>query len=272
MDQLARFRTNLATIADCYAQLAAADHAAVTGTTGVRVGGSTEPKLPINADHVDLTSEARRGSLDVADSSPWAEDQVGHHAVATELDFWVRDIADLCGEKLPMPTVPVLAMWLHERAGWAWDYYGALDEMVVTVDRISRTLWAIVNPRAPRPEQKAAPCPGCGEATLLGADERVWCTVEDCGRVLTEGEYVEWARSVIVRETMGGEAMTAAAIAIQYGRTKENVHWLAHKHGWKRSDGKQRPVLYLATDVVATMATLRTRRPAQLDSDMISKG
>lgn len=262
-DQLARFRNDLATIADCYARLAAQHHAAVTGTTGVRVGGSTEPKLPINADHVDLTSEARRGSLDVAETSPWAEDQVGHHAVATELDFWVRDIADLCGEKLPMPTAPVLAMWLHERAGWAWDYYGALDEMVVTVDRISRTLWAIVNPRAPRPEQKAAPCPGCGEATLLGADERVWCTVEDCGRVLTEGEYAVWAASEAHRELNGGAGISAKAIAIRWARPIGTVRYWAHQYQWPRSSGQERPVLYLVSAVEETMTGILEREAAE---------
>lgn len=271
-DQLARFRTDLATIADCYALLAAQHHAAATGKPGARVAGSTEPKLPIAVDHVDLTAEAQHGSLYVADTSPWPEDQIGHLPVATELDFWVRDIAALCGDKLPLPTAPVLAMWLHERAGWAWDYYGALDEMVVAVSRIARTLHAAVNPRRPRPEGKTAPCPACGEVTLLGDGERVWCTVEECGRVLTETEYAEWARTVIVRETLGGEGITAAAIAIQYGRSKESVHWLAHKHGWAKTDGRQRPVMYLAADVVATMATLRTRRPAQLDTDRISKG
>lgn len=258
MTDLARFRTNLATIADCYAQLAAADHAAVTGTMGVRVGGSTEPKLPINADLVDLTSEARHGSLTPI-PSPWPEDQTGHLAVATELDFWVRDIADLCGEKPPLPTAPVLAMWLHERAGWAWDYYGALGEMVVQVDRIARTLWAIVNPRAPRPEVKAAPCPGCGEATLLGADERVWCTVEDCGRVLTEGEYQAWAASEAHRELHGGVGISAKAIAIRWARNVGTVHRWASQYRWPRSDGSQRPVLYLVTAVEETMAGILDR-------------
>lgn len=269
MDQLARFRSNLLTIADCYAVLAARHHAAATGNPGVRVSGSSERRLPIDTDAVDLTADARRGSLDVADTSPWPEDQIGHQSIATELDFWVFDIAALIGEKRPLPVVPVLAMWLHERAGWAWDYYGALGEMVVKVDRIARTLYAAVNPRRPRPEARSAPCPGCGEATLSGDGERVTCDMDDCGRILTEAEYVTWSREVIVRETLGGPGMSAAAIAIKYQRTKDSVHWLAHKHGWTKSDGKQRPVLYLIADVEATMATIHdraTRRTARLDT------
>ena len=120
-DPLARFRNDLLAIADAYALLAAKHHATATGNPGVRVGGSTEPKLPIAVDEIDLTGAARRASLDVAETSPWPEDQIGHQAIATELDFWVFDIAALIGDKRPVPVVPVLAMWLHERAGWAAD-------------------------------------------------------------------------------------------------------------------------------------------------------
>lgn len=260
---LARFRTNLATIADCYATLAAQHHAAATGTANVRVSGSAEARLPIAVDAVDLTGEARHGSLFVADTSPWPEDQTGHHAVSTELDFWVRDIADLCGEKLPLHTAPVLAMWLHERAGWAWDYYGPLDEMVVRVAEIARTLYAIVYPGKPRPERKAAPCPGCGEATLCGDGERVWCEVDDCGRVLTEGEYGHWAAAEAHRELNGGVGISAKAIALRWARPIGTVRYWAHQYGWPRSSGEQRPVLYLVSAVEETMAGILERESAE---------
>jgi hypothetical protein len=303
--QLARFRNDLATIADAYALLAAQhreqirdertkpdhsrgrdDYGQPTGGMAVAdpiahampsgpakqaskapmVSGSHEAPVPVSLDLVDLTSEARHGSMYVADSSPWPEDQVGHIAVATELDFWVRDIADVIGDPLPVPVVPVLAMWLHERAGWAWDYYGALDEMVVTVDRISRTLYAIVNPRGPRPERKAAPCPGCGEATLCGDGERVWCEVDDCGRVLTAVEYGQWAAAEAHRELSGGVGISAKAIALRWNRPVGTVRYWAHQYQWPRSGGEQRPVLYLVSAVEATMAGILEREAAEREA------
>lgn len=264
MSDLARFRGNLLTIADCYAVLAARHHAAATGNPGVRVSGSGERKLPIDTDAVDLTADARRGSLDVADTTPWPEDQIGHQSIATELDFWVFDIASLIGEKRPVPVVPVLAMWLHERAGWAWDYYGALDEMVVKVDRIARTLYAAVNPRRPRPEARTAPCPGCGEATLSGDGERVTCSMEDCGRVLTEVEYRAWAAAEAHRTLNGGQGISAKAIALRWKRPIGTVHRWASQYSWPKSSGDERPVLYLTEVVEKTIAGILEREAEEM--------
>lgn len=265
-DQLSRFRTDLATIADCYATLAAQHHAAATGGPGVRVAGSSEPKLPIAVDLVDLTSEVRRASLDVADTSPWPQDQVGHLAVASELDFHVRDIAAVLGDPLPMPTAPVLAMWLHERAEWAWDHHWALDRLVVDVDRIARTLYAAVNPRRPRPEARTAPCPGCGEATLVGDGERVTCSMDDCGRILTEEEYRAWAAAEAHRELNGGEGISAKAIAIRWNRPVGTVRYWAHQYGWPKSSGDERPVLYLRSAVEETVAGILAREAAEREA------
>jgi hypothetical protein len=262
-DQLARFRSNLADIADAYALLASQHHAAATGGNGVRVGGSSEPKLPIAVDDVDLTAAARHGSLEVADSSPWPEDQIGHIAVSSELDFHVRDIANLLGDPLPMPTAPVLAMWLHERAEWAWDHYWALDRLIVDADRIARTLHAVVNPRRPRPEPKAAPCPGCDEATLSGDGERVTCSMEDCGRILTEAEYRAWAAASAHRELNGGQGISARAIAIRWNRPIGTVRYWAHQYAWPKSSGEERPVLYLASAVEETVAGILEREAAE---------
>jgi hypothetical protein len=261
-DPLARFRNDLLTIAECYAAIAGQHHAAATGTVGVRVAGSTEPKLPIAVDLVDLTGEARHGSLTPI-PSPWPEDQIGDLAVATELDFWVRDIADFQGDPLPVPTAPVLAMWLHERAGWAMDYHHAWDEMAVKVGRIARRLHAIVNPGKPRAEDKAAPCPGCSEATLRGDGERVWCVDDVCGRVLTEGEYAAWAAAEAHRELNGGEGISARAIALRWNRPVGTVKRWAHQYAWPRSGGEQRPVLYLTSAVEETVAGILEREAAE---------
>lgn len=295
-DPLVRFKTNLLTIADHYALLAQRDeqrderikpghirwhgqygkpdgtlviadpvaNALPTGPVkqagnAPMVSGSHTAPVPVNIDLIDLTAPARHGSL-APIASPWPQDQTGHLPIATELDFWVRYIADQCGERLPVPTVPVLAVWLHDWSGWAWDHYPALDEMVVTVDRIARTLWAMTNPdRAPRPEHRTADCPACGEATLLGDGERVWCTVEDCGRVLTEDEYRTWAAAEAHRELNGPEGISAKAIALRWDRPIGTVHSWASRYGWTKTSGEQRPVLYLTEQVERTVASILKR-------------
>lgn len=226
---------------------------------GPVVGGSHEAKIPINVDVADLLGPANEGSLLVADLSPWPQDQTGHIAILTELDFWAGDIADLVGEPRPRALLPDLIAFLHEWAGWAWDHYGALDEMVVVVDRLARTLYAIQNDRRDRPEAKAAPCPGCDAATLSGDGERVWCEDEACGRVLTEAEYRTWAAAAAHRTLNGGEGISAKAIAIRWGRPVGTVRYWAHQYAWPRSNGDERPVLYLASAVEVTIAGILER-------------
>lgn len=259
-DPLARFRTDLADIAEGYARLAAQHHAVATGKGGVHVGGSKEPPVPVALDPLDLTAAARHGSLLVADLSPWPGDQIGHLAVATELDFWACDIADILGDPKPVPVVPVLAMWLRERAGWAWDYYGAVDEMAVKVGRLARTMHAMLNPRQAKAEPKAAPCPGCATPSMLGDGQWVRCPMPDCGRVLSEAEYLAWSRLVLIREALGGDGISAREVAIRYNRAMGTVHWLAHKHQWARTRDGHRPVLYLVEQVRETMMAIEAAK------------
>ena len=139
--------------------------------------------------------------------------------------------------------------------------------MAVKVSRIARTLHAMVNPGKPRAEQKAAPCPGCGEATLQGDGERVWCVDDEvCGRILTEAEYAAWAAAAAHRELNGGEGISAKAIAIRWNRPVGTVHRWASQYGWPRSDGSRRPVLYLATAVEATVAGILEREAAEREA------
>lgn len=226
---------------------------------GPVVGGSHEAKIPISVDTVDLLGPANEGSLLVADLTPWPQDQVGHLSIRSELHFWASDIAALFGDQPPRPIVPELAAWLHERAGWAWDHYGALDEMVVTVDRLARTLYAVQNDRRDRPEAKAAPCPGCGAETLTGDGERVTCGMEDCGRILTEAEYIEWSRMVLHRELLGSSGISAREIALTNRRPVGTVHRWAHQYQWARTRDGRRPVLYLRSEVEESVVGILAR-------------
>ena len=232
---------------------------------GPMVGGSHEAKTPINLDMADLLGPANEGSLLVADLTPWPQDQVGHLSVASELHFWVCDIAALLGDPAPRPDVPELAMWLHARAGWAWDYYGALDEMAVKVERLARLLYAKQNPGAERAEAKAAPCPGCRAETLTGDGETVQCVMEDCGRVLTEAEYREWSRLFLHRELLGPTGISAREIALRWQRPVGTVHRWASQYQWARTRDGRRPVLYRRSEVEECVEGILAREARQAE-------
>src|SRR5688500_18208072 len=101
----------------------------INGRSGApRVAGSGERSLPSRVDPTDLLAAARPASLAVAVTGLYAADQIGHLAVATELEFWARDWADGRRERAPVPTVPLLAGWLLLRLDWACATHPALDE------------------------------------------------------------------------------------------------------------------------------------------------
>lgn len=167
-----------------------------------RVSGTSAAPVPIRIDPTDLLAPARLASTAVHVSSPWPEDQIGHLAVATELDFWVRDWADQRGEGLPTPDVTTLAGWLWDRIAWAIGVYPALDEMAAAVRRIHGALMAALGLFAAPPKAMEAPCrnPGCeGQGSLSLFQEypgaRIECSM--CTGLLSEDEYAEYVRGLI---------------------------------------------------------------------------
>ncbi len=165
--------------------------------SGPRVGGSTDRPVPIRIDPTDLLARARPASLAVAETGLYASDQVGHLAVATELEFWARDWADARGERCPYPTVPVLAGWLLDRLDWACTAHPALEEFAGKVRSLRSTLTAAAGRHPARPEALEADCPGCDTPSLYrDADiERIACGF--CPVLLTEDGYAEHVRRLI---------------------------------------------------------------------------
>lgn len=163
-----------------------------------RVSGSAVPPVPIRIDPTDLLAPARRGSLAVADRSPWPADQIGYLPVATELEFWVTDWAILRGEHLPPPDVASLAGWLRDRLGWACTDHPALDEFTAKLGSIHGALTAATGTGTPRPETLTAPCPGCGMLTLYrDVDaERIACA-GDCPLLMTSDDYARYVQTLI---------------------------------------------------------------------------
>lgn len=162
-----------------------------------KVSGSRERPIPPRMDALDLSMPARHGSLAVH-VGRYAGDQVGHLAVATELDFWARDWADMRGESPPRPLVPLLCSWLSDRLDWACRTHPALDEFATAVGRIYGALMAAGGLFDPPPETLAAPCPGCHMLTLYRDRDmqRIVCGA-GCPHLLTEDDYAEYAQRLI---------------------------------------------------------------------------
>lgn len=167
---------------------------------------STRPeRLPIAVDPTDLLMPARAGSVAVH-AGPYAADQVGHLSVATVLDFWCRDWADLRGEGLPplrtareRSPAGLLARWLSDRLDWALQHHPALDEFAHDVSDLLGALFGAVNGGRVVPKPMEADCPRCGWAALFQpfSEADIECGNPDCRRVLSPAEYAEHVRTLI---------------------------------------------------------------------------
>lgn len=181
-------------VADGHAVL---DLTARSAGAAQRVSGSREAPVPLALETLDLAAAARLGSR-----GPHArgvlgdDDQVGHLAVATELEYWV---IDWIGERAqvehrPDPTVPTLARWLDVRMDWACDRHPAVDEFAADL----RDLRAVLRrangdlPQRPTP-LVGVPCSRCDQKALYRDPESAWrATCGNCGRLYSELEYADW--------------------------------------------------------------------------------
>lgn len=258
----------LANIAACYTDLANASHAAATGSAGVRVAVSRTPPVPVDVDRVDLTGPANAASVLVAGSMTDPEDlacQVGHVAVASELDFWACDWASRCAETPPAPNVAELCAWLDVRLEWAHDEFPAWDEMAAALDRVARALRGTLTPKRARSVPVSAPCPqtGCEGVMAVREDASVEC---ECGRVLSAVEYRDWAFIVIAKAAGDGWGITAREIQLtaltRDGKPRPlgTIHSWASRYRWTKAG--QRPVRYDRQQVTRTL-TLITQREAE---------
>lgn len=164
-------------------------------STGPRAGGTRERSLPIRVDPTDLLARPRYGSLLVAGRTPYPDDQVGHLPVATTLDFWVRDWADIRGEGLPdigtVSPVALLCGWLEVRLDWALREHGALDEFAGDVSRLLGALYGLAGLGLAAPKLMEAPCPSCRLLALTQPFPEAYIECV-CGRCLTPAEYEEY--------------------------------------------------------------------------------
>lgn len=171
-----------------------------------RVSGSRERSTPTNLDRLDLAAEARIGSLEIVGNPDEHPDQVGYIAVATELDFWVRDwvIARGKGEHLPVPTVASLASWLEIRLGWACDEHHAIDEFATKLGQIRHAMRSVLGLTAvPKELCEGVACRSCDRRSLYRDGGYIQCG--NCGQHYNEREYGAWVG------LLAGQAKSMAA-------------------------------------------------------------
>jgi hypothetical protein len=174
------------------------DAAAVTPKTdGERVaGGGYVAPVPVNLDAIDLAGPARPQSRALAARGQLGLDdcQTGHLSVATMLDTWVHDWANLRGqdEHPPVPTVAALAWWLAGRWEWACDHHPRIGDYTADLHEYERTLRAVTG--VDKDDRiTIGRCPGqrghtCG--AVLKATP--WQTSAECPRCFTRWPRVSW--------------------------------------------------------------------------------
>jgi len=145
--------------------------------------------VPANLDLLDLTAPIRPQSLTVP---PDPDVQVGYIAVATELDFWVKDWAEHLDQELPSAEVPTLAVWLRGHLGWACRYHFAIDEFAAAIERITGVVrhWAGESDD----RMKVGRCPAVRDGRTCGATLRAdaWLDVIECPRCTTRWHRSQW--------------------------------------------------------------------------------
>lgn len=163
-----------------------------------------------------------------------AGDQVGQQSVATVLDEIVRDWRDaLCpGERLPAPTVPLLAGWLLNRSVAACDRHPAIADHAREIRQLRTTLYRALGEGEPLPQVMwgvLCRTEGCDDVSqLVRRPSSEWIECDACGRLYSEDEYREWTEQLAKqirpkgRRRKGGlpDWATATAAAAQSNGTE----------------------------------------------------
>lgn len=159
---------------------------------GARVSGSREPAALSDVDRLDLTATPRAAFPSAAGRANKA-DQIGHLAVAADLDLWVRDWRDalFSGQHLPEPTVPVLVGWLELRMDDACDRHPAIDEFADEMRSLRSALRRKLGLNAPpKTLCKGVACKACDLLTLYREGGLISCG--NCGLNYSDDEYRKW--------------------------------------------------------------------------------
>lgn len=187
-----------------------------SGNGQARVSGSSEQSLGVSIPVLDLIGPANTGTV----HDPY-RDQCGNVSVASILDSWAADWADMRGESRPLPTVARLSEWLKERLDWADEHHPALQDFAAD---LQRTVWALraANGDLPAPDdhKDGIECPKCDMMALFDVGDFIECVEANygCGKLLTPAEYGQWVelkgyflRAQTPCPECGAEALAGAA-------------------------------------------------------------
>lgn len=168
--------------------------ASIAARRGQRVTGTRERPAPISINALDLTDQARGGTVHDAFG-----DQVGELSAATILDLWVQELRIWRGrrEGLPRPNVNALVHWLSgERLEDACDSFPAVGDMAAEIRRLRSVLRAQLGLVGTDDELKdGVVCPKCDSRAGLyqsNGSDRIECAV--CGVLLTVDEFNRWTK------------------------------------------------------------------------------
>lgn len=133
-----------------------------------------------------------------------AADQVGRLSVASVLNAWVRDFAELRREVGPEPTVGLLCRYLGDRLDWAYTEHDAVDEFAGEVGDVWHALRNAAGLPRPLPEVcwgvqcRDEDCSYTNTLVRLPGSEWIECT--ECGLLLSESEYRAWVKLLAAAE------------------------------------------------------------------------
>ncbi len=155
---------------------------------GPRVTGTREKPLPARVTVLDLQL---RATSQQAIRDPHG-DQVGHVPVATILAGWVQAWAEKLGEKkLPVPTVPLMVLWLKSRLDSACDRCEGIADYAGEIRQTLRACKAAMGDIPEREEWlPIVPCPVCDTVALhrRPGSDLIHCV---CPHLLTRSEFQE---------------------------------------------------------------------------------
>jgi hypothetical protein len=161
-----------------------------SGNGGARVSGTAEQSLGVSIPVLDLIGPANTGTV-----HDLYGDQCGNVSVASVLDSWATDWAELRGESRPLPTVPRLAEWLLKRLDWADEHHPAIEDFAAD---LTRTAWALRSANGDLPvaddHKDGIECAKCDRMTLFDVGDFIECVEgsHGCGKLLTPSEYGQW--------------------------------------------------------------------------------
>lgn len=231
-------------------------------TTDLTQAAHLHHELELVLAHADGRGEHVTGSRDpntvLNEHAADARTLIRHTLVS-----WTRLVAEERGVSLPADSIDGIAGFLHRHTTWLAAHPAAGDYADELAGLAHGQPWRAAYPTGARsftvgPCPQATPdgvCPGVIRVILRRTDallpSELVCDTHDQHRWTADqwrGLYRQLQPDGVVARTY-----TAHTIAAEWRLPLGTVYRLAHDHEWQRTADGRRPVLYMASDVEATM-------------------